>query len=144
MSSLGVVESLKESIEDLLSADLALVGGIVSLFGERGAELDGGDEERAGFADRFEVAIQLDGPGAVAVAEHPAVGLGAELAHLGRLVFGGQDCGLVFVVEGFDFLGDGEVLVGDGAVGDLLWRRQILELSECLPFADARRLISAA
>ncbi|MFD9667981.1 hypothetical protein ACFWAY_41375 [Rhodococcus sp. NPDC059968] len=52
------------------------------------------------------MAIQLDGPDVVAVAEHPAVVLGAELGHLGRLVFGGQDCGLVFVVEGFGFLGD--------------------------------------
>jgi hypothetical protein len=44
------------------------------------------------------------------------VHLGAELAHLGAFVAGGELAGLV--VECFDFLGDGEVLVGDGAVGD--------------------------
>jgi hypothetical protein len=40
---------------------------------EGGAELDGGDEEAAGFADGFEVAVHLDGSCAVAVAEHAAV-----------------------------------------------------------------------
>ncbi len=55
-----------------------------------GAELDGGDEEGAGFADGLEVAVQLDGAGAVAVAEHAAVHLGAELAHLGAFGVGGQ------------------------------------------------------
>jgi len=34
------------------------------------------------------------------------------------------------VIEGVDFVGDGEVFIGDGVVGDLLWRSQILELSE--------------
>ena len=67
-------------------------------------------------ADGLEVAVHLDGAGAVAVAEHAAVHLGAEFAHLGAFVVGGELAGLV--VEGFDLLGDGEVLVGDGLVGD--------------------------
>ena len=91
-------------------------GGVVALALQGGAELDGGDEEGAGFADRLEVAVHLDGAGAVAVAEHAAVHLGAELAHLGAFGVGGQLAGLV--VEGFDLLGDREVLVGDGLVGD--------------------------
>ena len=37
-----------------------------------GAELDGGDEEAAGFADGFEVAVHLDGSSAVAIAKHAA------------------------------------------------------------------------
>lgn len=36
------------------------------------------------------MAIHLERAGAVAVAEHPAVHLGAEAAHLGALVFGGE------------------------------------------------------
>jgi len=78
------------------------------------------------------VAVELDGAGAVAVAEHAAVHLAAELAHLGALVGGGEFRGLSGVVEGLDFLGDVEVLLGDGAVGDPLWRRRVLELSECI------------
>jgi hypothetical protein len=62
------------------------------------------------------VAVHLDRAGAVAVAEHPAVHLGAEAAHLGALVLGGELAGLV--VEGFDLFGDRKVLVGDGLVGD--------------------------
>ncbi|MDQ3480940.1 MAG: hypothetical protein M3423_06380 [Actinomycetota bacterium] len=80
MSRGGVVESLKESVEDFLSTELALVGGVVSLAFEGGPEFDGGDEEDARFADRFEVAVELGGPCAVAVAEHPAVGFGTEFA----------------------------------------------------------------
>ena len=70
---------------------------------EGGAELDGGLEEGAGLADRLEVAVEPDGSGAVAVAEHPLVHLGAEFAHLGALGVGGQFPWRV--VEGFDLLG---------------------------------------
>ena len=52
---------------------MALVGGVVALAAEGGLELDGGDEEGAGFADRFEVTVHLDGSGAVDVAEYAAV-----------------------------------------------------------------------
>jgi hypothetical protein len=41
------IESLKESVEDLLASDLALVGGVVALALEGGAELERGLEVRA-------------------------------------------------------------------------------------------------
>jgi integrase len=71
------VESGEEAVEDLLPADLSLAGSVVALGLQGGPELDGGLEERARFADRFEVAVHPDRPGAVAVAEHPAMHLGA-------------------------------------------------------------------
>src|ERR1700756_3876022 len=73
-----------------------------------GPEFDGGDEEVARFADGFEVAVHLDRPCAVAVAEHASVHLGAQLAHLAAFVVAGKLVGLA--IEGFDLLGDGEVL----------------------------------
>jgi len=73
---------------DLLAADLSFGGGVVALFLQGGAELDGGLEERAGLADRLEVAVHPDRARAVAVAEHPAVHLGAQFAHLGALGVG--------------------------------------------------------
>ena len=69
--------------------DLSLVLGVVALGLQGGSELDGGDEEGAAFADRLEVAVGLDGPGAVAVAEHSAVHLCAELAHFAAFVVTG-------------------------------------------------------
>ena len=111
-----LVEAGQESVEDSLPPGLALGGGVVALLLEGGPELDGGLEEGAGLADRLEVAVQADGPGAVAVAEHPLVHLGAELAHLGALGAGGQV--LRGVVEGLDLLRHREVLLGHGAVGD--------------------------
>jgi hypothetical protein len=111
-----LVESGEQSVEDLLAAELSFVGGVVALGLQGGAELDGGLEEGAGLADRFEVAVQPDRSGAVAVAEHAAVHLGAQPAHLGAFGVGGKF--FRGVVERFDLLADGEVLVGDGAVGD--------------------------
>ena len=111
-----LAESGEQPVEDLLPADLPFVRGVVALGLKGGTELDGGLEERAGLADRLEVAVQSDWPGAVAVAEHPAVHLGSELAHLGTFGVGGQlSWG---VVECFDFLRHREVLVGHGPVGD--------------------------
>jgi hypothetical protein len=76
------------------------------------------------------VAVQSDGSGAVTVAEHAAVHFRTEPSHLGALGVCGQ--ALRGVIEGLDFLADGEVFVGDGAVGDPLWRSGVLELSEYL------------
>jgi hypothetical protein len=45
--------------------------------------------------------------------------------------------GRVLAIEGLHFLADGEVLVGDGAAGDLLWRSQLSQLSECLSLDPA-------
>ena len=91
-------------------------GCVVVLGLEGGSELDAGLEERAGFADRLEGAVERGWPGAVAVAEESVV-LATELGHLRSDGVGGQFPGLF--VEGVDLVGDGEVLVGDGAVGDL-------------------------
>jgi hypothetical protein len=52
---------------------LALGDGVVVLGLEGGPELDAVLEERAGFADRLECAVQLGWPGAVAVAEQAVV-----------------------------------------------------------------------
>jgi hypothetical protein len=91
----GVVEAGQQAVEDLLAAQLALGVGVVALALQGGAELDGGLEERARLADRLEVAVQSDGSGAVAVAEHAVVHLGAQLAHLGALGVAGQRLGVV-------------------------------------------------
>jgi hypothetical protein len=83
---------------------------------EGGFELDGGDEEGARLADGLEVAVELDRAGAIAVAEHAAIHLAAELGHLAAFGLGRELAGLV--VEGLDLLAHGEVFVGHGAVGD--------------------------
>ena len=93
VSSAALVEALEEAVEDALPAELAFALGVVALGLEGGAELDGGDEEGAGLADGLEVAVHLDGPGAVAVAEHAAVHLGAQAPHLVALVVGGSWAG---------------------------------------------------
>ena len=62
------------------------------------------------------MAVHFDGACAVAVAEHAPVHLAAELAHFGAFVIALELAGLA--VERFDFLGDGEVLIGDGLVRD--------------------------
>ena len=115
-ASPGLIEAFEEATEDLLSSYLALSGGVVSLGLQGRAELDGGDEEGAGLADRLEVAVELDRSGAVAVAEHATVHLAAEFAHYGSLGVGWER-GWLAGVERFDLLGDGVVFVGDGPVG---------------------------
>ena len=111
-----LAEAGQQSVEDFLAPGLALGGGVVALLFEGGTELDGGLEEGARFADGLEVAVQPDGAGAVAVAEHALVHFGAELAHLGALGAGGQV--LRGVVKGLDLLRHREVFLGHGAVGD--------------------------
>jgi hypothetical protein len=110
------VEPAEESVEDLLPCDLSLGCRILPLAFERGPELDRGDEERAGFADRLEVTVHFDRASAVAVAEHAAVHLPAELGHLRTLGVRRQPAR--GVVEGLHLLRDGKVLVGHGPVGD--------------------------
>jgi len=116
VSGCRLVEPVEQPIEDLLPAELSLVGCVVALALQGRPELDGGLEEGARFADRFEVAVQSDGSGAVPVAEHAAVHFRTQSSHLGAFRVGRQ--GFRCVVEGFDLLADGEVFVGDGAVGD--------------------------
>jgi hypothetical protein len=55
-----IVEAVNESVEELLAGDLTLGCGVITLAPEGGPELDRGDEEGAGLADRFEVAVHLD------------------------------------------------------------------------------------
>ena len=81
-----------------------------------GPELDAGLEVAAGFADGLEGAVELGRAGAPAVAEQ-AVVLAAQPGHLGSGGVGGELGGLA--VEGLDLLADGEVLISDGAAGDL-------------------------
>jgi hypothetical protein len=90
LSSALLIETLEEPVEDALPADLALALGVVALGLDGGAELDGGHEEDAGLADGLEVAVHVQGAGAVAVAEHAAVHLGAQAPHVVALVVGGQ------------------------------------------------------
>jgi hypothetical protein len=86
----GLIESGEQSVEHFLAAELSLLGGVVALCLQCRAEFDGGLEESAGFADGFEVGVQADRSGAVAVAEHPAVHLDTELAHFGAFGVGRQ------------------------------------------------------
>jgi hypothetical protein len=111
-----LVEAREEAVEELLAADLALAFGVVALLLKRGTEGDRGDEEGAGLTDGLEVAIHLDGPGAVAVAEHAPVHLDAEATHLSAFV--GRRELTRLMVQGFDLLGDLEVLISDGLVGN--------------------------
>src|SRR4051794_23365736 len=51
-----LVEAGQKPVEDLLAGDLSLGRRVISLPFERGPELDGRDEERAGLTDRLEMA----------------------------------------------------------------------------------------
>ena len=102
-------ESGEQPVKDVLTADLALPRGIVALKLESWSEVQGGDEERARLADRFKIAVHLNRPGAVAIAEHPSVHLAAKLAHFGALI-GRRELARL-VIQSFDLLRDGEVLM---------------------------------
>jgi hypothetical protein len=108
-----VSRPVEDAVEDLLAADLALAGGVIALALQGGPEFDGGDEEvrqgtRSGSPSRPVVTAT--------VAEHAPVQLDAQLAHFAAFVVAGKLVGLA--LEGFDPLGYGEILVGDGPVGD--------------------------
>jgi hypothetical protein len=76
------MEPLEDAGEEGCSLGLVMCGGVVVLALEGGAEFDGDSEVDTGFADRFEGAVQLGGPVAPSVAEHPLV-FAAEAPHLG-------------------------------------------------------------
>ena len=63
-----VVESFEEAAEEGGSLRLVVFGGVVVLALQGGGELECDGEVDAGFADGFEVAVELFGSGAVAVA----------------------------------------------------------------------------
>jgi hypothetical protein len=62
----GLFESFDEALTDALASELSLRRSVVALASQRRLELDRRHEERAGLADRLEVAVQLDGACAVA------------------------------------------------------------------------------
>jgi hypothetical protein len=87
------VDVLEEAVEELDPSGLVAFGGVVALAEEDGHEVGSGGEVDTGFADGLEAAVELDGAGAVAVAEQSAVHLEAEPAHALSLGGGGQDRG---------------------------------------------------
>ena len=93
-----------------------LACGVVVLGLQGGSELDAGLEEAAVLADRFEGAVELCGrvqwplPRSRWCSRRSRAILGP-MASAGSGSAGG--------VEGVDLVGDGEVLIGHGAVGDL-------------------------
>ena len=111
-----VVESGEDLVEQFGAVGLVVVGGVLALAKQGWPEFDAGLEEGAGFADGFEGAVEFGWSGAVAVAEE-AVVLAAEPGHARADRVGWDRISLL--VKGFDLLGDGEVLVGNRAIGDL-------------------------
>ena len=73
---------MEEAAEEGGSLGLVVLGGVVVLLLEGGGEFEGDGEVHAGFADGFEVTIELGGAGAVAVAEHASV-FNSEVVHVG-------------------------------------------------------------
>jgi hypothetical protein len=97
------------------AACLVLGKGVVVLGLEGGPELDAGLEVAAGLADGLKGAVQLRGR------VHQPLPRSRWCSRRSRAIFGpiasGELSGLA--VECLDFLGDGEVLISDGAAGDL-------------------------
>ena len=116
MSSTGGVECAEDFQVGGLADGVTVVLRVGVLGFELVPEFYGGCEEGAGFTDCLVAAAEVAGAGAVAVAEQAACGLGVEPLHVRAGGMSGQR--VRGVVEGFDLLGDGEVLVGDGPVGD--------------------------
>ncbi len=111
-----MINAGEKTVEEVGAVGLVVVGGVAALALQGGSELYAGLEEGAGFADGFEGAVEFGWSGAVAVAEQAEM-LSAQPAHPRSRHVGGE--GFALSVKGFDLLGDGEVLVGDGPVGDL-------------------------
>jgi hypothetical protein len=85
VSRRGLLGSGDEVVVELGPVRLVVGAGVVSLAEEDGDELGSGVEVGAGFADGFHAAVEFDGSGAEAVAEHASVGFLAEAGH-GQLV----------------------------------------------------------
>lgn len=75
--------AVDEHLEQVDPVLLVSLGGVVSLGDEDGVEGGVGRVVGAGLADRFELAVELGGAVAVAVAEHALVVFGGELGHGG-------------------------------------------------------------
>ena len=78
-----------EPVEQVGAVGLLVVGGVVTLALQGGSELEAGLEERAGFADGLEGAVEFGSSSAVAVAEQ-AVVLAAQTSHPRPDSVGGQ------------------------------------------------------
>src|SRR3990172_7790167 len=96
-----LVKPFEDAVEEGCPLGLVVGGGVVVLALEGGGEFDGDSEVDAGFANRFEGAVQQGGPVAPSVAEHPLM-FGAEPPHVGAFSIGGEPVG----VEVFDLVGD--------------------------------------
>jgi hypothetical protein len=68
-----LVDAGEEPVEQVGAVGLVMFGGVVALAEQGGPELDAGLEERAGFADGFEGAVEFGWAGAAAVAEQAVV-----------------------------------------------------------------------
>ncbi|MGB3737114.1 MAG: hypothetical protein WA964_19320 [Ilumatobacter sp.] len=75
--------SVEEHVEEVDAVVLVAFGGVVALRFKDWDERRVGGEVSAGFADRFELAVELGGPVAVSVAEEFLVELGSEMCHCG-------------------------------------------------------------
>ena len=105
----AVVDDSDEVVVERGANHVGVGNGVVALASEDGDELRTGFVEATAFADGLESAVELEGPGAVAVAEKPSMRCdGVALA--GRWL---HRQGV-----GFDGSGGVEVLVGDDGVGD--------------------------
>lgn len=71
-----------EGVEEGGAVGLVVVAGVVSLAEQDGHELGSGGEVAAGLAGGFHAAVELDGAGAQAVAEHAGVGFASEAGML--------------------------------------------------------------
>jgi hypothetical protein len=74
--------AVEEHLEEVGSVVLVALGGMVTLSPEDGIEARVGGVVGAGFTDRFELAVELSWPVAVAVAQHGVVVLGGEAGHV--------------------------------------------------------------
>ena len=107
----GVVDDVDQLVVEAGAGGVGVGGGVVALAAQDGDELGAGLVEAAAFADGLEAAVELEWSGAVAVAEQPPV----ELSGVVGSSSSADACG---DGVGFDGLGGGEVLLGDGGVGD--------------------------
>jgi hypothetical protein len=69
------VDPVEEAGVDGGESAVVTLAGVVALAQDDGRELGSGGEVDAGFAHGFELAVELDGTGAVAVAEQSALHL---------------------------------------------------------------------
>jgi hypothetical protein len=84
----------EDLVEEVSSAGLVAVGGVVSLAEKDGDELGAGLEVDAALADGFEAAVEVDGSTAVAVAQQSPLLLLSDPALEGVLLVVGQRPGL--------------------------------------------------